>query len=46
MAELIQQIIAILRTSGWKQTEAAEHCGVARPRINDIRWQKWISVAL
>lgn len=35
-AELMQQIVAIISTSGWKQTEAAEHCGVTQPRINDL----------
>ena len=35
-AELMQQIVAIIRTSGWKQTEAAAHCGVTQPRINDL----------
>ncbi|MHB1271866.1 MAG: helix-turn-helix domain-containing protein [Rhodanobacter sp.] len=35
-AELMQQIVAIIRASGWKQTEAAEHCGVTQPRINDL----------
>ena len=35
-AELMQQIVAIIDASGWKQTEAAEHCGVTQPRINDL----------
>lgn len=35
-AELMQQIVAIVDTNGWKQTEAAERCGVTQPRINDL----------
>lgn len=35
-AELMQQIVAIIGASGWKQSEAAERCGVTQPRINDL----------
>ncbi len=35
-AELMQQIAAIIEESGWTQTEAASHCGVTQPRINDL----------
>lgn len=35
-AELMQQIAAIVKDSGWTQTEAAAHCGVTQPRINDL----------
>ena len=35
-AELMQQIAARLRQSGWTQAEAARHCGVTQPRINDL----------
>jgi predicted XRE-type DNA-binding protein len=35
-ADLIRQIEAIVRTSGWTQAEAAKHCGVTQPRINDL----------
>jgi predicted XRE-type DNA-binding protein len=35
-AELIRQITAIIKANGWKQTEAATHCGVTQPRINDL----------
>jgi len=35
-AELMQQIVAIINASGWKQSEAAERCGVTQPRINDL----------
>ena len=32
----MQQIAAIVKESAWTQTEAAEHCGVTPPRINDL----------
>lgn len=35
-AELMQQIVAIVDASGWKQSEAAERCGVTQPRIIDL----------
>jgi predicted XRE-type DNA-binding protein len=35
-AELMQQIAAIVKKRGWTQTEAARHCGVTQPRINDL----------
>ena len=35
-AELMQQIAAIVKDSGWTQTEAAEHCGITQPRMNDL----------
>lgn len=35
-AELMRQIAALLHESGWKQAEAAAHCGVTQPRINDL----------
>ena len=35
-AELMQQIAAIIKESGWTQAEAASHCGVTQPRINDL----------
>jgi predicted XRE-type DNA-binding protein len=35
-AELMQQIAAIVKQSGWTQAEAAKHCGVTQPRINDL----------
>ncbi len=38
----MQQIVAIISASGWKQTEAAGHCGVAQPRINDLL-RGWVS---
>jgi predicted XRE-type DNA-binding protein len=35
-AELMQQIAELIKASGWTQTEAAQHCGVTQPRINDL----------
>ena len=35
-AELMRQIAAIIKTNEWKQAEAANHCGVTQPRINDL----------
>ncbi|WP_347986229.1 XRE family transcriptional regulator [Methylomonas sp. AM2-LC] len=35
-AELMQQIAAIIKANNWKQAEAAEHCGLSQPRINDL----------
>jgi predicted XRE-type DNA-binding protein len=35
-AELMQQISAIIKANNWKQAEAAEHCGLTQPRINDL----------
>jgi len=35
-AELMQQIAAIVNKRGWTQVEAARHCGVTQPRINDL----------
>lgn len=35
-AELIQQITAIIKANDWKQADAAIHCGVTQPRINDL----------
>lgn len=35
-AELMQKIAAIVKESGWTQSEAAKHCGVTQPRINDL----------
>ncbi len=35
-AELTQKIAAIVKDSGWTQSEAAKHCGVTQPRINDL----------
>ena len=35
-AELMRQIAAVIEANGWKQSEAAMHCGVTQPRINDL----------
>jgi predicted XRE-type DNA-binding protein len=35
-AELMQKIAVLIQDSGWTQTEAALHCGVTQPRINDL----------
>jgi predicted XRE-type DNA-binding protein len=35
-AELMQQIAVLVQSSGWKQAEAAVHCGVTQPRMNDL----------
>lgn len=35
-AELMQQIAAIVKKNHWTQTEAARHCGITQPRMNDL----------
>ncbi|MGK2951071.1 MAG: helix-turn-helix domain-containing protein [Thiobacillus sp.] len=35
-ADLMRQIAAIIKANDWKQAEAATHCGVTQPRINDL----------
>lgn len=35
-AELMRQIAAIVKESGWTQAEAAARCSVTQPRINDL----------
>lgn len=35
-AELMRQIAAYIKKQRWTQTEAAQHCGVTQPRINDL----------
>jgi len=35
-AELMQEITAIVKESGWTQAEAAARCGVTQPRMNDL----------
>jgi Uncharacterized conserved small protein len=34
--ELMRQIAAIIKANDWKQAEAATHCRVTQPRINDL----------
>jgi predicted XRE-type DNA-binding protein len=35
-AEIMQLIAQEIERSGWTQTEAALHCGVTQPRMNDL----------
>lgn len=35
-SELMDKITALIETRGWTQAEAARHCGVTQPRINDL----------
>jgi predicted XRE-type DNA-binding protein len=35
-AELMRQISDVVKKQGWTQTDAAQHCGVTQPRINDL----------
>jgi predicted XRE-type DNA-binding protein len=35
-SELMDKITALIEANGWNQTEAAAHCGVTQPRINDL----------
>jgi predicted XRE-type DNA-binding protein len=35
-AELMRQIAACVKRRKWTQAEAASHCGVTQPRINDL----------
>jgi predicted XRE-type DNA-binding protein len=35
-AQLMYQIGELVKSKGWKQTEAARHCGVTQPRLNDL----------
>ena len=35
-AELMRQITIIIQANEWKQVDAAIHCGVTQPRINDL----------
>jgi len=35
-SDLMREITAIINESGWTQVEAARHCGVTQPRINDL----------
>ena len=35
-AEPMQQIAAIVKEKGWTQAEAAAHCGITQPRMNDL----------
>ena len=35
-SELMDQIAAAVAARGWTQSEAATHCGVTQPRMNDL----------
>ena len=35
-AELMQALSALIARQGWTQAEAARHCGVTQPRMNDL----------
>jgi predicted XRE-type DNA-binding protein len=35
-AEVMQRIAQRVARKGWTQQEAAEHCGVTQPRMNDL----------
>lgn len=35
-SELMRQLGRIIRAKGWTQAEAARHCGVSQPRVNDL----------
>lgn len=35
-AELMHQLAAVIRRNGWTQAEAARHCRLTHPRINDL----------
>jgi len=35
-SELMDQITALIKASGWTQVEAARRCGVTQPRLNDL----------
>ena len=35
-AELMEKIAALIAQSGWTQADAAAHCAVTQPRINDL----------
>ena len=35
-SELMGKITALIEASGWTRAEAASHCGVTQPHINDL----------
>jgi predicted XRE-type DNA-binding protein len=35
-AQLMRQVASLVKSREWKQTEAARHCGVTQPRLNDL----------
>ncbi len=35
-SDLMDQIEEIIKRAGWTQVEAAKHCGITQPRMNDL----------
>ncbi len=35
-SELMDKITVVIEEKGWTQLEAAGHCGVTQPRVNDL----------
>ena len=35
-AEVMQRIAQRIERKGWTQSEAATHCGISQPRMNDL----------
>ncbi len=35
-AEVMQRVARRIERKGWTQSEAAEHCGITQPRMNDL----------
>jgi len=35
-ADLMRQIVRIIRANGWTQMAASRRCGVSQPRVNDL----------
>jgi predicted XRE-type DNA-binding protein len=35
-AELLRKLQALVRMEEWTQAEAAKHCGLTQPRMNDL----------
>lgn len=34
--ELMRQIVVIIKKNQWTQVNAAKHCGITQPRMNDM----------
>lgn len=35
-AELMRKLVIIINNKKWTQAEAANHCGITQPRLNDM----------
>ncbi|AMO96487.1 helix-turn-helix domain protein [Collimonas fungivorans] len=35
-SELLQKISEIVHESGWEEADAARHCGISQPRMDDL----------